>query len=355
ASPCRCAHASRPAVDRAAHCAQGPHVPARRGAVVGRRTHPLPQRNASQRRQSAASARPTRRGVRHRVRRAGHGGARGAHCRQRAAREHRRHQRSRQLRAARHRNPRMSEPRATSATGRRALVTGGSGAIGGAVCRRLARDGHHVYVHSHRGVAVAEALVGEIRAGGGEATLVSCDLTDGAATRASLEAVLEQGPIQILVNNAGVHDDAVLPGMSATQWQRVIDVSVNGFFNATQPLLLPMIRTRWGRIVNVSSVAALIGNKGQVNYAAAKGALNSATKALALEVATRGITVNSVAPGIIGTPMTAGLFDAKAIERLVPMNRLGSPEEVAAVVSFLVSEEAAYVTAQVISVSGGMA
>ncbi len=249
----------------------------------------------------------------------------------------------------------MSEPRATSATGRRALVTGGSGAIGGAVCRRLARDGHHVYVHSHRGAAVAEALVGEIRAGGGEATLVSCDLTDGAATRASLEAVLEQGPIQILVNNAGVHDDAVLPGMSATQWQRVIDVSVNGFFNATQPLLLPMIRTRWGRIVNVSSVAALIGNKGQVNYAAAKGALNSATKALALEVATRGITVNSVAPGIIGTPMTAGLFDAKEIERLVPMNRLGSPEEVAAVVSFLVSAEAAYVTAQVISVSGGMA
>lgn len=249
----------------------------------------------------------------------------------------------------------MSELPAMSGAGRRALVTGGSGAIGGAVCRRLARDGHHVYVHSHRGVAVAEALVGEIRGSGGEATLVSFDITDTAATRAALEAVLEQGPIQILVNNAGVHDDAVLPGMSAAQWQRVIDVSVNGFFNATQPLLLPMIRTRWGRIVNVSSVAALIGNKGQVNYAAAKGALNSATKALALEVATRGITVNSVAPGIIGTPMTAGLFDAKAIERLVPMNRLGSPDEVAAVVSFLVSDEAAYVTAQVISVSGGMA
>ena len=249
----------------------------------------------------------------------------------------------------------MSEPRATSATGRRALVTGGSGAIGGAVCRRLARDGHHVYVHSHRGAAVAEALVGEIRAGGGEATLVSFDLTDGAATRASLAAVLERGPIQILVNNAGVHDDAVLPGMSATQWQRVIDVSVNGFFNATQPLLLPMIRTRWGRIVNVSSIAALIGNKGQVNYAAAKGAVNSATKALALEVATRGVTVNAVAPGIVETPMTAGLFDARAIERLVPMNRLGAPEEIAGVVSFLVSEDASYVTAQVISVSGGMA
>ena len=195
----------------------------------------------------------------------------------------------------------------------------------------------------------------EIRAAGGAAGLVTFDITDAAATRAALEAILESGPVQILVNNAGLHDDAVLPGMNVGQWHRVIDVSVNGFFNATQPLLLPMIRTRWGRIVNVSSVAALIGNRGQVNYAAAKGALNSATKALALEVATRGITVNSVAPGIIGTPMTSGLFDAAAIERLVPMNRPGLPEEVAGVVSFLTSEDAAYVTAQIISVSGGMA
>jgi 3-oxoacyl-[acyl-carrier protein] reductase len=212
-----------------------------------------------------------------------------------------------------------------------------------------------VYVHAHRGAAVAVALVEEIRAGGGSASPVVFDLTDGAATRLALEALLEQGPIQILVNNAGLHDDAVLPGMSAEQWHRVIDVSVHGFFNATQPLLLPMIRTRWGRIVNLSSVAALIGNKGQVNYAAAKGALHAATKALALEVATRGITVNSVAPGIIGTPMTEGLFDAKAVERLVPMNRMGLPEEVAAVVAFLASDEAGYVTGQIISVSGGMA
>jgi 3-oxoacyl-[acyl-carrier protein] reductase len=242
-----------------------------------------------------------------------------------------------------------------SALRRRALVTGGSGGIGSALCRRLAGEGHHVYVHSYRGSAVADALVRDIRAVGGEAAPISFDITDAAATRAALESILEAGPIQILVNNAGVHDDAVLPGMSAAQWQRVIDVSVNGFFNATQPLLLPMIRTRWGRIVTVSSVAALIGNRGQVNYAAAKGALNSATKALALEVATRGITVNAVAPGIIATPLTAALFDAKAIERLVPMNRPGLPEEVAAVVAFLASEEAAYVTAQVISVSGGMA
>jgi 3-oxoacyl-[acyl-carrier protein] reductase len=242
-----------------------------------------------------------------------------------------------------------------SANGRRALVTGGSGGIGAAVCRCLARAGHFVYVHSHRGAEVAAGLVHDIRCAGGEAEAVNFDITDGAATRAALEETLEAGPIQILVNNAGVHDDAVLPGMSAAQWHRVIDVSVNGFFNATQPLLLPMIRTRWGRIVNVSSIAALIGNRGQVNYAAAKGALNSATKALALEVATRGITVNAVAPGIIATPMTAALFDAAAIERLVPLNRAGLPEEVAAVVAFLASEEASYVTAQIISVSGGMA
>jgi 3-oxoacyl-[acyl-carrier protein] reductase len=239
--------------------------------------------------------------------------------------------------------------------GKRALVTGGSGCIGSALCRRLAGDGHYVYVHSHRGGEAADALVRDIEAAGGRAASISFDITDAVAARVALERALEAGPIQILVNNAGVHDDAVLPGMSASQWHRVIDVSVNGFFNATQPLLLPMIRTRWGRIINVSSIAALIGNKGQVNYAAAKGALNSAAKALSLEVATRGITVNAVAPGIIDTPKTAQLFDAAAIERLVPMNRPGLPAEVAAVVSFLASEEASYVTAQVISVSGGMA
>ena len=240
-------------------------------------------------------------------------------------------------------------------TPRYALVTGGSGGIGAALCRRLARDGLHVYVHAHRSGAQAAQLVAQIEAAGGAASAVGFDVTDGAAARQALEPLLERGPIQVLVNNAGLHDDAVLPAMTPAQWQLVIEVSVHGFYHVTQPLLLPMIRTRWGRIINVSSVAALIGNRGQVNYAAAKGALNAATKALALEVATRGITVNAVAPGIIATPMSAGLFDAATIERLVPLNRAGSAEEVAALVSFLASDEAAYITGQIISVSGGMA
>ena len=242
-----------------------------------------------------------------------------------------------------------------SETVKRALVTGGSGGIGAAICRRLAHDGHHVYVHARQGVTAAEKVVGEITAAGGSAAALHFDVTDTDNTRKTLEAALAAGPIQILINNAGVTDDAVLPGMRAEQWHRVIDVSVNGFFNVTQPLLLPMIRTRWGRIVNISSVSALIGNRGQVNYAAAKGALTSAAKALALEVASRGITVNSVAPGIKDTPMSEGLFDDQAIERLVPMNRAGLPAEVAAVVAFLSSAEASYVTSQIISVSGGMA
>ena len=241
-----------------------------------------------------------------------------------------------------------------STAARRALVTGASGALGAAICRALARLGHEICVHAHRGVEQAEALVRALRADGASARSLQFDVTDAAAAGTALHGLLEDGPIQILVNNAGVHDDAVLPGMRAQQWHHVIDVSLNGFFHVTQPLLLPMIRTRWGRIINMSSVAALIGNRGQVNYAAAKGALNAATRALALEVASRGITVNAVAPGIIASPMSAESFDAAAIERLVPLRRPGSAEEVAHLVAFLTSDAAAYITGQVVSINGGM-
>jgi 3-oxoacyl-[acyl-carrier protein] reductase len=236
----------------------------------------------------------------------------------------------------------------------RALVTGGSGGIGAAICRRLGAAGHVVYVHAHHGMAAAQSIAADIIAAGGQAVAVQFDLTDTTATRAAVEKILEDGPIQILVNNAGIHDDAVFPGMSSEQWHRVIDVSINGFYNVTQPLMLPMIRTRWGRIISISSVAALTGNRGQVNYAAAKGALNAATKALSLEVASRGITVNAVAPGIIATDMSKGAFDDAAINNIVPMKRAGSAEEVASLVAYLASQEAAYITGQVISINGGM-
>lgn len=238
--------------------------------------------------------------------------------------------------------------------GKRALITGASGTLGSAIAARLAREGACVLLHANARPEAVQTLAEQIRAAGGQAETVVFDLTDRAATAAACEAMLVGGAVQVLVNNAGLHDDAVFPGMRGDQWDRVIDVSLNGFFNVTQPLMLPMLRTRWGRILNISSVAAIAGNRGQVNYAAAKGALNSATKALSLEVASRGVTVNAIAPGIIASPMADVAFDAKAIAELVPVKRAGTAEEVAALAAFLAGPEAGYITGQVISINGGM-
>lgn len=237
---------------------------------------------------------------------------------------------------------------------KRALITGGAGGIGAAIVRRLAADGLHTVVHAHRSFDAALALVAEIRAGGGSAQAVAFDVADAEAARLSLEGLLEDGPIQVLVSNAGIHDDAVFPGMSHEQWHRVVDVSLHGFFNVARPLILPMIRTRWGRIVTIGSVAGIVGNRGQTNYAAAKGALHAASKSLSLEVADRGVTVNAVAPGLVAAGMAEGVFDRQTVERLVPMKRAGKPEEVADLVGFLCSERAAYITGQIISINGGM-
>lgn len=238
---------------------------------------------------------------------------------------------------------------------KRALVTGGSGDIGEAICVELAKTPLHVIVHANSNIAKANNVVDKIKAAGGSAESISFDITDQAASLVALEKLLEDGPIQVLVNNAGIHQDAILAGMKPEQWNQVIDVNLNGFFNITQPLLLPMMQTRWGRIINLSSIAGVMGNRGQANYAAAKAGIIGATKSLAMEVASRGITVNAVAPGIIAGSMTEEIFDKAKIKQLVPMNRTGTPEEVALLVSFLASEAAGYISSQVISINGAMA
>ncbi len=238
---------------------------------------------------------------------------------------------------------------------KRALVTGGSGDIGAAICRRLAQAGMAVLVHANSRPERAEAVVAQIRAAGGEAEAVVFDVTDHAQCQQILGELAEQQPIQVVVNNAGIHDDAPLAGMSEAQWRGVIEVSLHGFFNVTQPLMLPMMRTRWGRVISLSSIAGMMGNRGQANYAAAKAGLHGASRSLAIEMASRGITVNVVAPGIIAGSMTDEVFDEAAIKAQVPMKRAGDPQEVAAVVAFLASEEAGYVSGQVIGVNGAMA
>lgn len=236
-----------------------------------------------------------------------------------------------------------------------ALVTGGSGVIGEAICVSLAADGFHVLVHANSHLAKASAVVDTIKQAGGSAEAIAFDVTDASVCKTMLETWVEaHAPIQIIVNNAGTNDDAIMPGMNEAQWKSVIDVSLNGFFNVTQPLLMPMIRTRYGRIINITSVSGIAGNRGQTNYAAAKAGLHGATKSLALELASRGITVNAVAPGIIVSPMADAAFDKAMIEQIVPMKRAGKPDEVAHLVSFLASEKAAYISGQIVSINGGM-
>ncbi len=234
-----------------------------------------------------------------------------------------------------------------------ALVTGGASPLGQAICRRLAADGHRVTIHAHANIAAAEALAAALRAEGHAADTLRCDLTDIPATARAL-APLRDAPPQILVHNAGTHDDVPLAGMSEQQWRHVIDTSLTGFYAVTQPLLLPMMATRWGRIVALSSVTARLGNRGQANYAAAKAGLEGAVRSLAREIASRGVTVNAVAPGVIASPAVAAVLDAPAIARIVPMKRPGRPEEVADLIGFLASDQAGYITGQTIAINGGM-
>lgn len=237
-----------------------------------------------------------------------------------------------------------------------ALITGGSRGIGRAIAERLARDGYTVVINYHSNTLAAEQTREAIESAGGKAELLQFDVTDGTAIETALTAWDNAHPgehIRVLVNNAGIRRDGLLVFTGEQEWHDVINTTTNGFYYTTHHVLTGMLRARNGRIVNITSVSGVSGLPGQVNYSAAKAALIGATKALSKEVAARKVTVNAVAPGFICTDMTADL-DEQELKKTIPAGRFGKPEEVAALVSFLCSEEAAYITGQVISIAGGM-
>jgi len=239
-------------------------------------------------------------------------------------------------------------------TSKHVLVTGASRGIGAAIATTLAASDRHVWINYRNSKSEAEGVVASIRQLGFDASTLQFDVSDRKACAAVLGACIEKhGGFDIIVNNAGITADVPFPGMEDEQCDSVIQTSLGGFYNVCRPLVMPMIRKRWGRIVNMTSIAALHGNRGQVNYAAAKAGIIGATKSLARELASRGICVNAVAPGFINTGMIEHISKDQ-IRQIVPMGRAGSVQEVASVVAFLCSDAASYVSGEVINVSGGI-